>query len=404
MIRSSSTPARLPNASATLVLIAAVATLLGILTSAQSPQFKTHVAAVRVDALVTDGRRPVAGLMARDFELRDNGVIQTITDVDYETLPLNIISVLDVSSSVSGAPLEHLKKAYLAVIDALAGDDRAALISFASRVELHSGLTGDRARLRALADRVQSGGATSVFDATFAALALREADQGRTLVLLLSDGQDTSSWLTARKVVQAARRTDVVLYPVTIRVMRPLFTRVDGPRAGAIRRPFERLLDALAEETGGRVVYASDEAALARTFLDVLKEFRQRYVLSYSPSGVSSTGWHTIEVKLRGKSGACGRGADTSPGESGAPQHPEHHRDEDERHGRHHEADHGDHVAKHPALRLRLSRDLQTLTEEKRAGGRRHADHDEQRRHRARAEEVQRRPRSVCASAVSVSR
>ncbi len=135
-------------------------------------------------------------------------------------------------------------------------------------------------------------------------MALREADQGRTLVLLLSDGRDTSSWLTARKVVQAARRTDVVLYPVTIRAVTAA-VHVGG-RPSSLEQsagPSERLLDALAEETGGRVVYASDEAALARTFLDVLKEFRQRYVLSYSPSGVSSTGWHTIEVKLRGKSG-----------------------------------------------------------------------------------------------------
>lgn len=286
------------------LLIAWLAALSLVDTSAHSPQFKSHVAGVRVDALVTDGRRPVAGLTARDFELRDNGVTQTITDVDYETLPLNIISVLDVSSSVAGAPLGHLKKSYLAVIDALAGDDRAALISFANQIELHSGLTGDRTRLRALADRVQPGGATSVFDATFAALALREADQGRTLVLLLSDGQDTSSWLTARKVVQAARRTDVVLYPVTMRVSGPRLTE-DGRSIKMPQgpTPSERWLDALAEETGGRVVYASDEAALARTFLDVLKEFRQRYVLSYSPSGVSSAGWHTIGVKLRGKSG-----------------------------------------------------------------------------------------------------
>jgi VWFA-related protein len=266
--------------------------------------FKSRAAAVRVDALVTNGRRPVAGLTAADFELRDNGVIQTISAVDFETLPLNIISVLDVSGSVAGAPLAHLKRAYVAVIDALATGDRAALITFANKIALHTDLTSDRARLRALADDVQPGGATAVFDATFAALALREADQGRTLVLLLSDGRDTSSWLTARKLVQAARRTDVVLYPVTIPVLRPRFTTGGQPipREQSVS-PSEPLLDALAEETGGRVVYASDEAALAKTFLDVLEEFRQRYVLSYSPSGVSTSGWHAIEVKLRGKSG-----------------------------------------------------------------------------------------------------
>ena len=271
----------------TLLLVAWLATQARVATLVQPAQFKSRAAAVRVDALVTDGRRPVIGLTAKNFELRDNGVLQTITALDHQTLPLNIIAVLDVSRSVAGAPLGQLKRAYLSVIDALAQDDRSALISFSNRVELHSGLTGDGARLRALVDGLQSGGATSLFDATIAALALREADQGRTLVILLSDGRDTSSWLTGRKAVDAARRTDVVLYPVTI--------RVSGAAA--------RVLNALADETGGRVVYARDEAALASTFLTVLKEFRQRYVLSYAPTGVSDDGWHSIEVKLRGKSG-----------------------------------------------------------------------------------------------------
>ncbi len=195
--------------------------------------------------------------------------------------------MLDVSWSVAGAPLGNSRGDSWRVIAALAGEDRSALLSFSNRVALISGLTADRARLRALVDGLQSGGATSLFDATIAALALREADQGRTLVILLSDGRDTASWLTGRKAVDAARRTDVVLYPVTIRV------------SGAA----ERVLDALADETGGRVVYARDEAALAATFLSVLKEFRQRYVLSYTPSGVSDDGWHTIGVKLRGRSG-----------------------------------------------------------------------------------------------------
>ena len=97
----------------------------------------------------------------------------------------------------------------------------------------------------------------------------------------------------------------MVIYPVTIRTIMPLVT-VQGkplihPRQGS--EPSERLLAALAEDTGGRVVYASDEAALEATFLEVLREFRQRYVLSYAPTGVSDDGWHSIEVKLRGKSG-----------------------------------------------------------------------------------------------------
>jgi len=62
---------------------------------AQTPRFRTGVAAVRVDALVTDGKRPVAGLTTANFELKDNGVTQRITEVQYESLPLNVICALD---------------------------------------------------------------------------------------------------------------------------------------------------------------------------------------------------------------------------------------------------------------------------------------------------------------------
>ena len=105
-----------------LLLMSAVSAAPGPQDSAQAPRFKTRVAAVRVDALVTNGRRPVAGLTAANFELRDNGVVQTITDVHHETLPLNIICVLDLSGSVAGQPLEHLKQGVRGVIAALAGD------------------------------------------------------------------------------------------------------------------------------------------------------------------------------------------------------------------------------------------------------------------------------------------
>ncbi len=287
-----------------VAVLVSVTALAGLDLSAQGSRFKSQVAAVRVDALVTNNRRPVTGLNAANFELRDNGVLQTITDVHHETLPLNVICVFDVSGSVAGVPLGHLKEGLRGVISALGGDDRAALLTFANRIELHSTLTADRPRLRALADSVTAGGTTSLFDAVFAALALRETDEGRTLLLLFSDGRDTSSWLTARKLVDSARRTDVVVYPVTIRTIPLVMVQGRTVRNPHQRpEPSERLLDALAEESGGRVVYASDEAALEKTFLEVLNEFRQRYVLSYTPSGVSEAGWHTTEVKLRGKSG-----------------------------------------------------------------------------------------------------
>ena len=166
--------------------------------------------------MVTDGRRPVTGLTAANFEVKDNGVVQQITEVQYQTLPLNVICALDVSSSVSGEPLARLKTALAALIDALADRDRAALLTFSGAVHLHSPLTNDRPRLRALSAQMTAGGTTSFYDAAFAGLALREADNGRTMLLLFSDGDDTSSWLSARKLIDAARQADVVIYPVTI--------------------------------------------------------------------------------------------------------------------------------------------------------------------------------------------
>ena len=110
---------------------------------------------MRVDALVTSGRRPVTGLTAANFELRDNGVLQTITDVHHETLPLNIICALDSAAASPAQPLGHLKEGVRGVIAALGANDRAALLTFADRIELHSALTADRARLRALVDGVK---------------------------------------------------------------------------------------------------------------------------------------------------------------------------------------------------------------------------------------------------------
>jgi VWFA-related protein len=286
-----------------LTLIIGLSAVVAI--TAQTPRFRSMVAVVRVDALVTDGKQPVSGLTAANFELRDNGIAQRILNVSYETLPLNVLCVLDVSASVAGRPLLQLKDAGFAVIEALRTDDRAALVTFSNRLQLHSRLTADRDRLRAALRAVQAGGATSLFDGIFAALTLREAGEGRTLLLLFSDGEDTSSWLSAATVIDVARRTDVVIYPITTRgpiASVPPLTELGV--VGVRSQPAaEYVLGELADDTGGRVVPVESERSLRETFLHALNEFRQRYVISYEPTDVPAAGWHTIDVKLRGRSG-----------------------------------------------------------------------------------------------------
>ena len=278
--------------------------------AAMPQQFKSDAVAIRVDVLVTDGNDgPVAGLTTANFEVHDNGEAQTIAALSIETIPLCVVAMLDVSGSVNADDLRHLKQAYLGVVGALLDVDRATLVTFSSGMRLHSPFTGDRVTLRSLVEGVVTGGTTSLFDALYAALSLQGTDDCRKLLILLSDGKDTSSWLTVHNVMDSVSRTDFVLYPV--KVGRPKFVppRIISRSPNITNKvivlpsPAELFLERLAADTGGRVTSADDSAALAETFAAVLQEFRHRYVLTYQPRGSPAKGWHELEVKLKGRAG-----------------------------------------------------------------------------------------------------
>ena len=256
----------------------------GMQAPAQKPTFSSKVEAVRVDVLVTDNGRPVRDLGPADFEVFDNGVPQQVDYVGFEQLPLNVILVLDLSGSVAGDRLMHLRDASLALLDGLKKEDQAALVTFSHVVMLGSGLTGDLAAVRAAVGRAEPFGNTSLIDAAFSGLMLGESDVGRSLLIVFSDGVDTSSWLSEDAVLETARRCDVVVYAVS---------------AMAYVEP--KFLRDLSGLTGGSLFQVESTKDLRGAFLAALEEFRQRYLLSYSPSGVATEGWHKIEVRIRGR-------------------------------------------------------------------------------------------------------
>jgi Mg-chelatase subunit ChlD len=172
--------------------------------AATQQRFTSKTIGVRVDVLVTNGHQLVRGLSAKDFELRDEGVVQAVSEVQLEGMPLNLILGFDTSGSVAGERLHYLLEAGNSLLGGLQPPDRVALLSFASRVRLLAPLTPSRQQIHGALSRLKAEGATSLRDATFAALALREDDPGRTLVLIFSDGADTSSWLRAAPVIEAA--------------------------------------------------------------------------------------------------------------------------------------------------------------------------------------------------------
>lgn len=249
--------------------------------SARRQTFTSRIEAVRVDVLVADNGKPVLGLSPSDFEVFDNGVRQRVDLASFEQIPLNVVLALDNSASLQGLRLGHLQTAGKRVLDGLKPGDRAALVAFSHIVSPSQGLTDDLDRIRVALDQVRGEGLTSLVDATHAGMLLGESDAGRSLLIVFSDGVDTSSWLTPDAVVETARRGDVVVYGVEVG-----------------EHPVSFLRD-LSEVTGGRLFSIESTKDLASTFAGILEEFRMRYLVSYSPQGVALGGWHRLEVRVK---------------------------------------------------------------------------------------------------------
>jgi Ca-activated chloride channel homolog len=279
-------------------------TFASAVVAGQGPTFRSAANGVRVDVLVTDRNRPVQNLVANDFEVLDNGVPQRIESLG-QTEPLDLFFTFERSGSIKGQTLVRLKDAARAVLDQLDPSDRAALLAFDQSFLLSAPLTADQSTLRQAIDGLVAGGGTAVLDALYASLTLAEGRTRRTLILLFSDGLDNQSWLSQREVLAVARESDAIVYAIA---HKPLGS------AG----PDEALLKELVEATGGRVVWVEATERLKSVFLAMLQEMRSRYLLTYSPSGVETGGWHTLTVRLKNKAGRviARRGYVAQPGAS----------------------------------------------------------------------------------------
>lgn len=258
-----------------------IVALAPLVMTAARQTFTSRLEAVRVDVLVTENGQPVQGLAADDFEVLDNGVRQRVDLASFEEIPLNVVLALDMSASLQGLRLGHLQTAGKRVLEGLKPDDRAALVTFSHIVSPSQALTRDLDYIRRALDQARGEGLTSLIDATHAGMLLGESDVGRSLLIVFSDGVDTSSWLTADAVLETARRGDVVVYGVEVGERRASFTRD------------------LSEVTGGRLFAIESTKDLSVTFARILEEFRMRYLVSYSPQGVASGGWHRLEVRVK---------------------------------------------------------------------------------------------------------
>jgi len=248
----------------------------------QQQSFRSGTLGVRVDVLITDGRKPVAGLAAADFEVRDNGARQSIQLIDAADVPLNVVLTLDTSASTSGTRLADLISASQALLDGLTSADRVALATFSHAVNPRIALTADLGSVRQELLRLTAEGRTALMDATYVALTTTLAQPGRSLVVVCTDGSDISSWLRTEDVIESAKRSNAVIYAV----------------ASANARQSSSLHE-LVDATGGSILRVSSAADLRGSFQSILQEFRSRYILAYVPTGVPPGGFHRLDVRVK---------------------------------------------------------------------------------------------------------
>jgi Ca-activated chloride channel homolog len=251
-------------------------------TFAQQATFSSRAFVVRVDVLATEKGIPVSGLTAADFELLDNDVPQSIDVVDTQEVPVNAVLALDTSASTAGKRLQELIGAADALLDDLRPAEPAAITTFSHMVAPRVPLTTDRGAVRDVLRLVEPNGNTAAMDGAYVAMMSAEAVDGRPLVVVFTDGVDTASWLRPADLLDAAKRASAVVYAVAT--------------GDARRWP---LLKDLSDATGGRMISLESTRDLRGEFRKILTEFRSRYLLAFTPRGVSEKGFHRLTVRSK---------------------------------------------------------------------------------------------------------
>lgn len=263
-------------------------TVLAVMLGIAAPQFTSSVNQVEIYASVTDaGGRPVQGLRAEDFEVREDGVVQRISVFAEADFPLSAAVAVDSSFSMTGERLAVAKSAARIFLGALRPGDQSMLMSIGGSVDVLAPLSSDReTQFRAL-DRLRPWGSTSLHDAIIAAIDQLQPARGRRALIVLSDGDDRYSEARADAVLARARQSDVMIYPVALgRRMPVLFTH-------------------LATITGGRAFHERSTRRLPDTLRAIADELRRQYLLGYAPSRETGAGhragtvsWRDIDVRV----------------------------------------------------------------------------------------------------------
>ncbi len=259
--------------------------------SPAQPLFRSTTQLVPLFVTVTDGaRRLVPDLQQDDFTVLDNGVPQAITLFDNNPRPFSAVVMLDTSLSMT-LNLDEVKKGAEQFLIRLTPEDQGMVGAFNDKIQFASEMTRDRDVLVGALNDLMFGNPTRLYDAVDQGIDQLAAVEGRKVVLVFTDGDDTASKVGLGHVVDKARRDEVMIYAIGIETT----MTVGGVRH---RTSPDRGLRKLAEETGGGFFVLKTTDALGETFTRVAQELRSQYVIGFTPAALDGK-VHKLEVRTK---------------------------------------------------------------------------------------------------------
>jgi Ca-activated chloride channel family protein len=270
--------------SALVVLLAGAA-------GAQQPTFRSGTRIVPVITTVTDAeRRLVPNLQKEDFSILDNGKSQEISFFQNEIQPFTVVVMLDTSASMTGN-LDLLKVAAEQFLLRMLPEDKGQVGAFNDKIQFSGTFTSDRDDLVSALQDLQFGNPTRLYDAVNESMSALRSIEGRKVVLVFTDGDDTASKIGMGDVLDRAREEEVMIYAIGLQS--EIF---NGVRL--VRTNPDRGLKKLAEETGGGYFELKEKDQLGPTFTRVAQELHSQYTLGFTPTALDGK-VHKLDVKMR---------------------------------------------------------------------------------------------------------
>jgi Ca-activated chloride channel family protein len=267
----------------------------GLQSQKDEPTYRVNVRLVNVFTTVTDSRgAPVADLTKDDFQLFEDGVPQTIKVFEKESaIPLSIALAIDTSPSTMRDFKLETSSARRFVHSILRNEDRLSVFEVTETVDQMTRFTSDLKTIERGIDNLRTGPGTSIYDAIFLCSESLLDREGRKVLVLITDGGDTTSKADYNGALRRAQQAEAIVYSI---IVVPVEADAGRNLGG------EHALIQISKDTGGRYYYAEGQEQLDEAFRKISDELRTQYLLAFYPSRkVSDAPFRRIQVELNKK-------------------------------------------------------------------------------------------------------